>query len=55
MKKVGLIILGVMILGAILILTLVMEIIEFALGAIFFVFAIVVLLYLYNKVKDKIT
>lgn len=55
MKKIGLIILGIIILGAILVLTLVMEIIEFFMGAIFFVFAIVVLIYLYNKIKDKIS
>lgn len=55
MKKIGIIILGVVILGLILVLTLVMEVLEFFLGAIFFVLAIIVLIYFYNKVKDKIT
>ncbi|MGE5943625.1 MAG: hypothetical protein ACM31G_04720 [Flavobacteriales bacterium] len=55
MKKIGLIILGVIILGAILVLTLVMEILEFFVGTISFVLALIVLIYLYNKVKDKIT
>ncbi len=55
MKKIGLIILGIIILGAILVLTLVMKVIEFFMGAILFVLAIVVLLILYFKVKDKVS
>ncbi len=55
MRKVGLIVLGVIILGAILVLTLVMEIIEFFMGGILFLLAIVVLIYIYTKIKDKVT
>ena len=55
MRKIGLIILGVLILGAILVLTLVMKIIEFFMGAILFVLAIVILIILYNKIKDKVS
>ena len=55
MKKIGIIILGVIILGIILVLTLVMEVIEFFMGAIFFVLAIIIIIYLFNKAKDKIT
>ncbi|REG77591.1 hypothetical protein C8N25_1405 [Algoriphagus antarcticus] len=55
MKKLGLIVLGIIILGAILVITLVMEIIEFFMGAILFVLAIVILVYLYNKIKDKVS
>lgn len=54
MKKVGIIILGVVILAVILALTLVFEIIEFFVGAILFVVAIIFLGYLYNKVKNKL-
>ena len=55
MKKLGLIVIGILILGAILVLTLVMEIIEFFMGAILFVLAIVVLIILFNKIKDKVS
>ncbi|SFT85013.1 hypothetical protein SAMN04489724_2303 [Algoriphagus locisalis] len=55
MKKIGLIVAGLLILGAILVLTLVMEIIEFFMGAILFVLAIVVLIILYNKIKEKVS
>lgn len=55
MRKTGLIVLGIIILGAILVLTLVMQVIEFFMGAIFFVLAIVILIILYNKMKDKIS
>lgn len=55
MKKIGLIILGVILLGAILVLTLVMEVLEFFMGAISFVVIAVVLIILYNKIKDKIS
>ena len=55
MRKLGLILLGVLILGAILVLTLVMKIIEFFMGAILFVLAIVILIILYNKIKDKVS
>ena len=55
MKKIGLIIVGIIILGAILVLTLVMKVIEFFMGAILFVLAIVVLLILYFKVKEKVS
>lgn len=55
MKKIGLIILGVIILGAILVLTLVMHVLEFFMGAIFFVLAAVVLIIAFTKIKDKIS
>ncbi|WPR75983.1 hypothetical protein [Algoriphagus sp. NG3] len=55
MRKFGLIVLGVIILGAILVLTLVMEIIEFFMGGILFLLAIVVLIYIYTKIKDKVS
>lgn len=55
MKKIGLIILGVIVLGAILVMTLVMEILEFFMGAISFVLVAVVLVIVYNKIKDKIS
>lgn len=55
MRQLGLIILGILILGAILVLTLVMNIIEFFMGAILFVLAIVILIYLYIKIKDKVS
>jgi len=55
MRQLGLIILGILILGAILVLTLVMNIIEFFMGAILFVLAIVILIYLYTKIKDKVS
>ena len=55
MKKLGLIILGILILGAILVLTLVMKIIEFFMGVILFVLAVVVLIYLYTKIKDRLS
>ena len=55
MKKFGLIILGILILGAILVLTLVMKVLEFFMGAILFVLAIVILIILYTKIKDKVS
>ncbi len=55
MKKIGLIILAVVILGSILVLTLVMEVLEFFAGAIFFVLAAILFIYLFNKVKNKLT
>lgn len=54
MKKVGIIILGVIILAVILSLTLVFQIIEFVVGAILFVVALIFLGYLYTKVKNKL-
>ena len=55
MGKFGLILLGIIILGAILVLTLVMEIIEFFMGAILFVLAFVIFGYLYSKIKDTVS
>ncbi len=54
MKKFALIILGIIILGVILALTLVAEILEFAVGAVLFLVAAGVLFWLYHKVKDKL-
>jgi hypothetical protein len=54
MKKVGIIILGIIVLALILSLTLVFQILEFVVGAILFVVAIIVLIYLYFKVKNKL-
>ena len=55
MEKFGLIILGIILLGAILVLTLVMKIIEFFLGVILFLLAIVLLIYLYTRIKNKVS
>ncbi len=55
MREFGLIILGVIILGAIIVLTLVMKVIEFFMGGILFLLAIVVLLYIYFKIKNKVS
>tara|TARA_R110002020_G_scaffold212242_2_gene418703 strand:- start:134 stop:301 length:168 start_codon:yes stop_codon:yes gene_type:complete len=55
MKKLGLIIVGILVLGAILVLTLVMKVLEVFMGAIFFVLAIVILIILYTKIKDKVS
>lgn len=54
MNKIGLIILGIIVLGAILVMTLVMEILEFFMGAISFVLIAVVLIIVYNKIKNKV-
>ncbi|MEH6682211.1 MAG: hypothetical protein V7724_16830 [Sediminicola sp.] len=54
MKKIGIIILGIVILALILVLTLVWQVLEFFVGAILFVIAIFFLGYLYSKVKDKL-
>jgi len=54
MKKVGIIILAVIILGVILALTLVAEILEFAVGAVLFFVAAGILFWLYSKVKSKL-
>lgn len=54
MKKIGIIILAVVLLALILVLTLVMEVIEFFAGAILFIVAIFFLGYLYSKIKDKL-
>ncbi len=54
MKTTGIIILGIIILILIILLTLVFQIIEFFVGAILFVVAIIFLGYLYNKVKSKL-
>lgn len=54
MKKVGIIILAVIVLGVILALTLVAQILEFAVGAVLFLVAAGVLFWLYHKVKDKL-
>lgn len=53
MKKIGIIILGIVILALILILTLILEVIEFIAGTILFFVAAIVMIYLYRKVKDK--
>lgn len=55
MKKIGIIILAVIVLALIAILTLVMEVLEFFAGAILFVVAAIILIYLYNKVKNKLS
>ncbi len=55
MKKTGIIIIGIVILGAILFLTLVLKVFEFFVGAIFFVVAAIIFIYVLNKIKDKIT
>ncbi|MCE7055582.1 hypothetical protein LZF95_12915 [Algoriphagus sp. AGSA1] len=55
MKKIGLVILAIILLGAILILTLVMEIIEIFMGATLFLLVIVLLVFFYNKIKDKVS
>ncbi len=54
MKKVGIIILAVIILAGIAALTLVFKVIEFFVGAILFLVAIFFLGYLYKTVKDKL-
>lgn len=53
MKKIGIIILAIILLPVILVLTLVFEIIEFFVGAILFIVAVFFLGYLYNKAKNK--
>lgn len=54
MKKIGIIILAVIILAGIAALTLVFKVIGFAVGAILFLVAIFFLGYLFNKVKNKL-
>ncbi len=54
MKKVGIIIIGVIVLALILTLTLVFQVLEFVVGAILFVVAVIFLIYLYFKVKNKL-
>ena len=54
MKKIGIIILAVIILAGIAVLTLVFQVIEFFVGAILFLVAIFFMGYLYKKVKDKL-
>ena len=54
MNKVGLVILGIIILAVILVLTVVFQILEFVVGAILFVVALGVLIYLYFKIKNKL-
>jgi len=54
MKKIGIIILGVIVLALILALTLVFQVLEFVVGAILFIIAIIFLIYLYFKVKNKL-
>lgn len=54
MNKIGLIILGIIVLGAILVMTLVMEILEFFMGAISFFLIAVVLIIVHNKIKNKV-
>lgn len=53
MKKLVLIILAIIVLGVILALTLVAEILEFAVGAVLFVVALGVVGWLWFKIKDK--
>ncbi|MFO7720048.1 MAG: hypothetical protein R6W85_06375 [Gillisia sp.] len=55
MKKIGIIILAVIILAGIAVLTLVLEVIGYILGAILFLVAIFFLGYLFNKIKNKLT
>ncbi|CAM4080017.1 hypothetical protein [Gillisia limnaea] len=54
MKKIGIIILAVIILAGIAVLTLVFQVIEFFVGAILFLVVIFFLGYLFKKVKDKL-
>jgi len=54
LKKIGIIILAVIILAGIAVLTLVFQVIEFFVGAILFLVAIFFMGYLYKKVKDKL-
>lgn len=54
MKTVGIIILGIIILVIIAVLTLVFEILQFFVGAILFVVALIVLGYFYFKIKKKL-
>lgn len=54
MKKIALIVLAIVVLGIILVLTLVAEILEFAVGAVLFLVAAAVLFWLYHKIKDKL-
>ena len=53
MKKIGIIILEIIILAGIAVLTLVFQVIEFFVGVILFFVAIFFLGYLYKKAKDK--
>lgn len=54
MKKIGIILLAVVILAGIAVLTLVFQVIEFFVGVILFFVAIFFLGYLYKKIKDKL-
>lgn len=53
MKKLGIIILAIVVLGVILALTLVAEILEFAVGAVLFFVALGILAWLWYKIKEK--
>ncbi len=54
MKKIGIIILGIIILAGIAVLTLVFQVLEFIVGAILFLVAIFFLGYLFKTVKNKL-
>lgn len=54
MKKIGIIILAIVILAGIAALTLLFQVIEFFVGIILFIVAVFVLGYLYSKAKDKL-
>lgn len=54
MKKIGIIILAIIILAGIAALTLVFQVLEFFVGIILFIVAVFFLGYLYSKAKDKL-
>ncbi len=53
MKTIGLIILGVLAL-AVIIIMIAVEVIEFAIGAVFFLIVLLLFWWLWNKFKDKL-
>lgn len=54
MKKIGIIVLAIVLLAVIAVLTLIFQVIEFFVGAILFIVAVFFMGYLYSKAKDRL-